>query len=314
MPVQYHDFTGEQYGDLTVISRGPDRVPKNPKSKNSRRRIRWNCKCKCDKEMLLDSSEIRDPKRHTCHHLESKSVKIGDQFGDLTVIEKAPDHISPTGIKKPQWVCQCTCGNKITVQQRLLKRNRRTHCGCKKKPRKPLFDKLEYDLSGEYGIGRTRQGDIFLFDIEDYDKIKDFNWYYNEEGYIQATTPKRLKDKYPKVVRLHKLIMPNAPDGHFVDHIEHDSSIGGHKFDNRKSNLRYVTHAQNMQNKGLRIDNTSGEINIQLHKTRIEVCIVKDKISYTQTFPVEKYDEAIAWRNAKRKELFGDADFFVNNN
>lgn len=147
MPVQYHDFTGEQYGDLTVISRGPDKMPKNPKNKNSRRKIRWNCRCKCGKEMLLNSSEIRDPKRHTCHHLESKSVKIGDQFGYLTVIKKAEDHISPSGIKKPQWICQCICGKTITVQQQILKRERKIHCGCMRNMNKPTLKEVQYDLS-----------------------------------------------------------------------------------------------------------------------------------------------------------------------
>ena len=33
-----------------------------------------------------------------------------------------------------------------------------------------------YDLSGEYGIGYTTKGEKFLFDLEDYEKIKDYCW------------------------------------------------------------------------------------------------------------------------------------------
>ena len=31
-----------------------------------------------------------------------------------------------------------------------------------------------YDLSGEYGIGYTSKGEEFYFDLDDYDKIKDY--------------------------------------------------------------------------------------------------------------------------------------------
>lgn len=31
-----------------------------------------------------------------------------------------------------------------------------------------------YDLTGEYGIGYTNQGVEFYFDLEDYDKIKEY--------------------------------------------------------------------------------------------------------------------------------------------
>jgi hypothetical protein len=42
---------------------------------------------------------------------------------------------------------------------------------------------------------------------------------------------------------LHKLIMPNCPKGYVVDHINRDT------LDNRKCNLRYVTHSINGFNK-----------------------------------------------------------------
>ena len=38
-----------------------------------------------------------------------------------------------------------------------------------------------YDLSGEYGIGYTLKGEEFYFDLEDYDKIKDYCWHINKK-------------------------------------------------------------------------------------------------------------------------------------
>lgn len=313
MPVPPHDFTGEVYGDLTVISRGPDYIPKNPKSKNTRRHIRWNCQCICGKEMLLETSDIRNPKNQICHHYDTRSINIGDRFGHLTVLCRADDHISPSGVKKPQWICGCDCGNEVIVQQQILKRHRKTHCGCLRNTYKPINDKIIYDLSGKYGIGITRRNEIFLFDLEDFDKIKDFSWYYNKEGYLQASTPKRLQNQYPKIILFHRLVMDSIEKDVQIDHIVHTGQIGERHVDNRKSNLRYVTHAQNMQNRGRRINNTTGETNIQIQGKRILVQITKDGNTYRKTFSINQYDEAIAWRNAKRQELFGDADFFVNN-
>lgn len=51
-----------------------------------------------------------------------------------------------------------------------------------------------------------------------------------------------------KNVHLHRLIL-NVQDGLFVDHYDHDT------LNNKKSNLRAVTHAQNMQNKRPTITN-----------------------------------------------------------
>ena len=43
---------------------------------------------------------------------------------------------------------------------------------------KELFSKTnKYDLSGEYGIGYDSNGQKFYFDLEDYDKIKNYCWY-----------------------------------------------------------------------------------------------------------------------------------------
>lgn len=56
-------------------------------------------------------------------------------------------------------------------------------------------------------------------------------------------------------ITIHKLILP-VKDGMQVDH------INGNKLDNRKENLREVTHQQNQWNKGLYKSNTSGYIGV----------------------------------------------------
>ena len=51
-----------------------------------------------------------------------------------------------------------------------------------------------------------------------------------------------------------------AKEGDVIDHIFHK------KFDNRKSQLRFVTHSQNQMNRDIGKNNTSGYRGISWHK------------------------------------------------
>ena len=54
----------------------------------------------------------------------------GKKFGKLTVIERAEDYVSPKGARSPKWLCQCECGNQVTVMASNLKSGATTSCGC----------------------------------------------------------------------------------------------------------------------------------------------------------------------------------------
>lgn len=54
-----------------------------------------------------------------------------------------------------------------------------------------------------------------------------------------------------KTQYLHRLLL-NASPGSIIDH------INGDKLDARRSNLRFVTHAENLQNQKLRTDSKTG--------------------------------------------------------
>lgn len=196
---------------------------------------------------------------------------IGKKFNKLTVIARAEDHIEPSGRKRIMWVCQCECGNiKIIPSSRLP---RTLSCGCatieankhrikhkKEKPIKEKSPKNLYDLSGEYGIGYTAKGEEFWFDLEDYDKIKNYCWYF-KRGYLVA------KINY-KHIQFHNLIMnfiPSDNPGYVVDHIIHPN-MDQNKFDNRKANLRIVTYHQNSANRCLNKNNKSGKNGVHYNK------------------------------------------------
>ena len=89
--------------------------------------------------------------------------------------------------------------------------------------------------------------------------LKEYTWYLNWNNYPTAT--KKIDGKTYHY-RLNRLIM-NPQKGKLVDH------INGNKLDNRRSNLRIVTHLQNAQNKQLRHKNsTSGFRGVTYDKRR----------------------------------------------
>lgn len=93
----------------------------------------------------------------------------GQRFGKLIVIER-------NGRKDTYalWKCKCDCGNITIVRSSHLLSGHTTSCGCYKKVARKRPNK--YDLSGEYGICFFNDNGFFIFDKEDYEKIKEFTW------------------------------------------------------------------------------------------------------------------------------------------
>lgn len=54
----------------------------------------------------------------------------GHLFGKLTVLERAPDHVTAGGARKTAWLCECDCGTQKIVLAHRLTSGRSTSCGC----------------------------------------------------------------------------------------------------------------------------------------------------------------------------------------
>ena len=225
----------------------------------------------------------------------------GKVFGRLTVIKRAEDYISPKGKKFTQWLCECSCkaeNNIKTIMGGSLRSGITQSCGCLQKEKSYKVNRKynTYNLTGDYGIGYTSKGKEFYFDLEDFDKIKDYRWYI-KDGYIQTMELKNDYDKR-KTVYMHRLVM-NCPDGMEVDHIYHKT------FDNRKEFLRIVTHYQNCMNKDLQSNNSSGvtavywDKNYKKWKAHITT---KRKQNYLGSF--NTFDEAVEVRKQAEEKYF----------
>jgi hypothetical protein len=170
----------------------------------------------------------------------------GKRFGKLVVIEFS--HIAR---KRTYWLCRCDCGNTTVVVGYSLKNGDTKSCGCYHLQRtSETFKKYnKYDLSGEYGIGySSTDGKEFYFDLEDYEKIKDYCWGTDTYGYMVNTR---------HGLRMNRLVM-DYTGNETIDH------VFGNKRDNRKINLRIASYSLNRFNTKIRSNNTTGHMGITI--------------------------------------------------
>lgn len=227
----------------------------------------------------------------------------GQRFGRLVVINQASSYIDKKGRKFVRWFCLCDCGNIIIVKADALRSGNTKSCGCLNKEivvenNKKLKKRYNrYDLSNEYGIGYTFDNEAFYFDVDDYDKIKNYSWSIDTEGYVVSN---KFNGKYYTTVKMHRLIM-NCQDNKMVDHINHT------KNDNRKNNLRIVTNQQNCMNRKLSSNNSSGCSGVHFDtKTSKWVARITymNKEYYLGSF--DNKDEAIKARRCAEIKYYGE--------
>lgn len=133
-----------------------------------------------------------------------------------------------------------------------------------------------------------------LIDSDDFDLISQYRWICHRpsSNYQVAISVKRGR----KSIRMHRLIM-NALPGMEIDH------INGNPLDNRKCNLRFVTHAQNQKNMNLSVSNKSGKKEVSWHK-RSRKWQVFAANTYIGLF--SSIEEASMAYDKAAKEMFGE--------
>ena len=230
-----------------------------------------------------------------------KKDLTGQKFGRLTVIEQVDDYISPKGQHQSQWLCECDCADKtkLVVRGYSLITRGTLSCGCLFKEQCVRNEKNNkkynvYDLTGDYGIGYTSKGENFYFDLEDYDKIKNYCWCVDSQGYIKSGN-----------IFLHRIIM-NSPSVRFdIDH-KHGKNT---RHDNRKSNLRIATRNQNSMNKERQSNNISGVTGVSYDKSRnkwIARLIFEGKC-HSKRFI--NFEDAVAQRKEWENTYFGEFSY-----
>ena len=133
------------------------------------------------------------------------------------------------------------------------------------------------------------------YDECDREVAESHKWVRRYDGYIYRMEK---GDGKSKTIYFHRQVM-NAPIGMTVDHIDGDRS------NNRRANLRLVSHAENIRNRtGLSVNNTSGYRGVSLMRSgkRIKRWFAQAKLNgkthmlgYFHT-PEEAAAKAAAWR------------------
>ena len=153
-------------------------------------------------------------------------------------------------------------------------------------------------IDGQVAYVPLSQGYEAIIDVDDVGIIEGFNWYaqvakrhnlvYAVRGAILNGTKKQ--------VSMHRQIL-NAKDGFDVDH------SNGNGIDNRRKNIRIATRSQNMHNKKMQHNNTSGYKGVHWNKGRGKWQAnikVNDKRRYLGSFDTPE-DAAEAYKSASER-------------
>ena len=112
---------------------------------------------------------------------------------------------------------------------------------------RPLSGGILYSENTMKEIPLTK-GQVTLVDDDMFEYLDQWKWRYSASGYVSRS---EWENGSTKNVLLHRVVC-NTPEGMETDH------INCNKLDNRKSNLRTCTRAQNAQNRPAPKNNASG--------------------------------------------------------
>lgn len=236
---------------------------------------------------------------------------IGQIFGTWKVIDEGEPKLIGNGKNKPKsnkrtWRCKCSCGYCDEVIRDILEKNllsgKSKSCGKKNRVENGKNNKKynKYDLeSYDYGVCYTNKGVEFLFDKEDYNKIKYICWGEHRDsvnGYARGFLFKD-KNNINKFIFMHNLVMNNENKEYIVDHINGDCH------DNRKSNLRLVSIVENSINQRIKSNNTSGVVGVYYSKidNKWKACISYNNNKYNLGSYINKEDAIKARLKAEEK-------------
>ena len=236
--------------------------------------------------------------------MRQKCNLIGEKFGRLTVLSRAPNDKNG----RSMWYCECDCGSEEikAYRQDHLKSGATTSCGCLQKEKVSEINRKEnlYDLSGEFAIGYTDKMEEFWIDKDDVELCQQYCWSIKSNGYLQARDKKTGNTIY-----IHRLIM-GFPDGdsYDIDHKNHN------KWDNRKCNLRIVTRSQNTMNSIAPSTNSSGvkgvTWNITVNKWQARIT-VNGKNHYLGIY--SNFTDAVNARKNAEIKYCGEYRYDANN-
>lgn len=200
------------------------------------------------------------------------------KIGKLTLIESVDGYI---------WHCACECGNHSYPTKHNLFDGKSRSCGnCGKNYYSDCADGKKVEIISTNGVS-------FYIDKLDEELIRKYKWHVCTDKKGIQTVISSSKSI------LHRLLMA-YPENYEVDHIDLN------RLNNKRSNLRIVTHQQNQCNQPLQQNNSSGITGVSYYpprnkfRARIKTCQYDIHLGYFDTF-----EDAVKARNIGMLCMFG---------
>ena len=199
------DFTKTKIGMLQPL------YIDDTKPRGKGHNIYWICQCDCGKLISVNSSNLRSGERQgrkmSCGCYTPLKDLTGNKYGKLTVIQHDDNYIANKDNNwQHKWICQCDCGNIISVFGTNLVRLHTTSCGC---GNRSIGEQHIEQLLQQYGINYAKEysfSDLInikklRFDFAIFDKnnqlleLIEFDGRQHNNDYIPWSSNETLKER-----------------------------------------------------------------------------------------------------------------------
>lgn len=169
------NLLGQRFGKLLVIKE----IPKEERpQKTANRGVHWLCQCDCGNQVIHYSGALLAGDINTCGCTKGEARKMdisGDTYGRLKVIMPAPYE---KGKERPQFLCECECGNIVIVSLNNLRTGHKTSCGCMRSKGEDAIAKFlkehNIDFTTEYTFKDLKRKGLLRFDFAIFKQQKLF--------------------------------------------------------------------------------------------------------------------------------------------
>lgn len=152
------DLTGSRFGRLLVIKQADYHLQENGKKV-----VCWICLCDCGNETIVYSDHLSSGHTISCgcyqreRVIESRFVNlVNSRFGKLTVLSLDRGKVLGDGTDT-FWLCQCDCGNRVSVDARALGSGNTSSCGCSKE------SLIAYEVKGYFSKNYVCEKEYRMF-------------------------------------------------------------------------------------------------------------------------------------------------------
>ena len=236
------EIVGRRFGNLVVDSY----------NRNANNKHYYNCRCDCGRTCIRHYYPLvlGIAKDCGCSRIGRGDPEdiVGMRLNRIVVLENVgTEKIGDRTMR--MYRCRCDCGKEFVAPRLRLINGEVQSCG----------DCTKIIPENDYYRYVCIDGDSFIFDEEDLELVRSHRWYISN-GYPVTRFG---GGKYRKLSRMILGLEDNAGD---VDHRDGDTR------NQRRNNLRYSTHHENMANVKLRSDNKTGYKGVSWARSKKKYC------------------------------------------